>query len=82
MSAADAQPAAVRYLRGLVQLVQSVGLSITAEGVRSTSDLALLWSLGFDAATGSALGASLDADVASEDDVATEPAEHAGSSVS
>lgn len=41
-----------RYLRGLVQLVQSVGLSITAEGVTRESDLALLWSLGFDAATG------------------------------
>lgn len=41
-----------RYLRGLVQLVQSVGLSITAEGVTSEADLALLWSLGFDAATG------------------------------
>jgi diguanylate cyclase (GGDEF)-like protein len=41
-----------RYLRGLVQLVQSVGLSITAEGVTNEADLALLWSLGFDAATG------------------------------
>lgn len=41
-----------RYLRGLVQLVQSVGLSITAEGVTREADLALLWSLGFDAATG------------------------------
>jgi len=41
-----------RYLRGLVQLVQSVGLSITAEGVRREEDLALLWTLGFDAATG------------------------------
>ena len=82
LSAPDAQPAAVRYLRGLVQLVQSVGLSITAEGVRSPSDLALLWSLGFDAATGAALSASLDDDEVSEDDVATEPAQHAGSSVS
>ncbi|WP_395702436.1 EAL domain-containing protein [Aquabacterium sp.] len=41
-----------RYLRGLVQLVQSVGLSITAEGVRDENDLALLWTMGFDAATG------------------------------
>jgi len=41
-----------RYLRGLVQLVQNVGLSITAEGVTREADLALLWSLGFDAATG------------------------------
>lgn len=50
--AADAR----RYLRGLVQLVQSVGLSITAEGVRSEDDLALLWRMGFDAATGPVLG--------------------------
>lgn len=42
----------VRYLRGLVQLVQGVGMSITAEGVTGEADLALLWSLGFDAATG------------------------------
>lgn len=50
-----ADPAATdarRYLRGLVQLVQSVGLSITAEGVTREADLLLLWSLGFDAATG------------------------------
>lgn len=47
-SAADAR----RYLRGLVQLVQSVGLSITAEGVSREDDLQLLWSMGFDAATG------------------------------
>lgn len=50
---ADPQAADMRrYLRGLVQLVQSVGLSITAEGVRREEDLALLWTLGFDAATG------------------------------
>lgn len=51
LAAADAGDAR-RYLRGLVQLVQSVGLSITAEGVTDEADLALLWSLGFDAATG------------------------------
>ncbi|MEK8052467.1 EAL domain-containing protein [Ideonella sp. DXS22W] len=49
--AADAR----RYLQGLVQLVQGVGLSVTAEGVRATEDLDVLWSLGFDAATGPAL---------------------------
>ncbi len=49
--------AAVRYLHGLVRLVQSVGLQITAEGVRSAADLEVLWRLGFDAATGPALSA-------------------------
>lgn len=44
-----------RYLQGLVRLVQSVGLSVTAEGVRSAVDLELLWGLGFDAATGPAV---------------------------
>ncbi len=44
-----------RYLRALVHLVQGVGLQITAERVQSAEDLEVLWSLGFDAATGSAL---------------------------
>lgn len=44
-----------QYLQGLVRLVQSVGLYITAEGVRSTEDLAQLWLMGFDAATGPAV---------------------------
>jgi EAL domain-containing protein (putative c-di-GMP-specific phosphodiesterase class I) len=53
---ADADGAAARrYLQGLVQLVQGVGLSITAEGVKREADLALLWRLGFDAATGPAV---------------------------
>ena len=51
---AEAEPAR-RYLQGLVTLVQTVGLQVTAEGVRSTDDLALLWRMGFDAATGPAL---------------------------
>lgn len=51
--AADAR----RYLQGLVQLVQGVGLSVTAEGVRAAEDLDVLWSLGFDAATGPAVQA-------------------------
>jgi EAL domain-containing protein (putative c-di-GMP-specific phosphodiesterase class I)/GGDEF domain-containing protein len=46
-----------RYLLGLVRLVQSVGLQVCAEGVRSPEDLELLWEMGFDAATGPALGA-------------------------
>lgn len=48
---------AQRFLRALVQLVQGVGLQIAAEGVSSAEDLALLWSSGFDAASGSALQA-------------------------
>ena len=44
-----------RYLKGLVRLLQSVGLQACAEGVRSTDDLELLWAMGFDAATGPAL---------------------------
>jgi diguanylate cyclase (GGDEF)-like protein len=50
----DAEPAR-RYLQGLITLVQTVGLQVTAEGVRSADDLALLWGMGFDAATGPAL---------------------------
>ena len=50
----QAEPAR-RYLQGLVTLVQTMGLQVTAEGVRSTDDLALLWGMGFDAATGPAL---------------------------
>lgn len=46
-----------RHLQGLVRLVQSVGLQVCAEGVRSADDLELLWQLGFDAATGPALSA-------------------------
>ena len=49
-----------RYLKGLVRLVQSVGLQACAEGVRSVDDLAVLWQLGFDAATGPALVDALD----------------------
>jgi EAL domain-containing protein (putative c-di-GMP-specific phosphodiesterase class I) len=54
IAGAEAEPAR-RYLQGLVALVQTVGLQVTAEGVRSTDDLALLWGMGFDAATGPAL---------------------------
>lgn len=48
-----------RYLEGLVRLAHSVGLSVSAEGVRSPRDLDLLWSMGFDAAAGPALQASM-----------------------
>ena len=49
-----------RYLKGLVRLVQSVGLQACAEGVRSRDDLEFLWALGFDAATGPALVEALE----------------------
>ena len=49
-----------RYLQGLVRLGQSVGLQVFAEGVRSADDLAHLWSMGFDAATGPALQEELE----------------------
>lgn len=76
LSEVGVQPVAISYLRGLVQLVQSVGLSITAEGVCSPADLAMLWSLGFDAATGPALGEPVVEEPApvNPDDVPTEPA--------
>jgi EAL domain-containing protein (putative c-di-GMP-specific phosphodiesterase class I) len=54
-AAADAR----RHLQGLVRLVQAVGLQVTAEGVRDTVDLEILWQLGFDAATGPAVGGAL-----------------------
>ena len=55
--AAEGADDARRYLQGLVKLVQTVGLQVTAEGVRSADDLDMLWRLGFDAATGPALAA-------------------------
>jgi EAL domain-containing protein (putative c-di-GMP-specific phosphodiesterase class I)/GGDEF domain-containing protein len=45
--------AAVRqYAQGLVQLIHSLGLHAVAAGVDDAGDLAALWALGFDAATG------------------------------
>lgn len=43
------------YARSLVGLIQLLGLKAMAEGVDNTDDLAALWALGFDGATGSAL---------------------------
>lgn len=39
--------------------MQSVGLLVCAEGVRSADDLDLLWTMGFGAASGPALVAEL-----------------------
>ena len=60
-----------RYLQGLVHLVQTVGLLVTAEGVLDPRDLPALWALGFDAATGPAVGAGLGLAVESLDALAT-----------
>lgn len=60
-----------RYLQGLVHLVQTVGLLVTAEGVRDPQDLPALWALGFDAATGPAVGVGHGRVVESPGEVAT-----------
>jgi diguanylate cyclase (GGDEF)-like protein len=46
-----------RHAQGLVTLLRGIGLAVYAEGVRDTDDLSALWSLGFHAATGPAVGA-------------------------
>ena len=63
VGAAD-DTAARRYLRALVRLVQGVGLQISAEGVATDADLAMLWRIGFDAAAGPALSADDGVDLA------------------
>lgn len=52
--AAD-DPAVGAYARSLVGLIQLLGLQALAEGIDRADDLAALWQLGFDGATGSAL---------------------------
>jgi len=50
------EPGQVReHLHGLVQLVHQAGLKVTAEAVSGTAELAAVWALGFDAATGPAV---------------------------
>ncbi len=43
------------YAAGLVALVHGLGLKALAEGIADADDLAALWTLGFDGATGSAV---------------------------
>jgi predicted signal transduction protein with EAL and GGDEF domain len=43
------------YVQGLAALVHGAGIAITAEGVASAEDLAVIWSLDFDAASGTAV---------------------------
>jgi predicted signal transduction protein with EAL and GGDEF domain len=49
------QPELRDLVRGLVTLVRGMQLRILAEAVRDEADLAALWALGFDGATGPAL---------------------------
>jgi EAL domain-containing protein (putative c-di-GMP-specific phosphodiesterase class I)/GGDEF domain-containing protein len=44
-----------RFLQALVRRVHDAGLKIAAEGVALAGDLAVVWTLGFDAATGPAV---------------------------
>jgi len=51
-----ADDAAVRrHAEGLVTLLRGIGLQVYAEGVNRADDLAVLWALGFDGATGPAI---------------------------
>jgi predicted signal transduction protein with EAL and GGDEF domain len=47
------------YGKSLAGLIRLLGLKALAEGVESSADLAVLWQLGFDGATGQALRQSL-----------------------
>jgi diguanylate cyclase (GGDEF)-like protein len=44
-----------RHAEGLVALLRGIGLGVYAEGVSLPDDLSVLWSLGFDGATGPAV---------------------------
>jgi diguanylate cyclase (GGDEF)-like protein len=44
-----------RHAEGLVALLRGIGLGVYAEGVAQPDDLRVLWSLGFDGATGPAV---------------------------
>ena len=44
-----------QFLQGLVRRIHGAGLKISAEGVSLAGDLAVVWALGFDAATGPAV---------------------------
>lgn len=55
--------AARSYVDGLVSLIHGLGLQAVAEGVTEAHQLELLWSLGFDGATGPAVGLGVAGDV-------------------
>lgn len=51
----DTQPGNQAFLKGLCSIAHSIGLTVIAEGVQTTAELAILPELGFDGATGPAL---------------------------
>ena len=51
----DRQPNDQNFLKGLCGIAHKIGLTVIAEGVSSAAELALLPTLGFDAATGPAV---------------------------
>ncbi|MDR2186455.1 MAG: EAL domain-containing protein [Azonexus sp.] len=53
--AIDSQPGNQAFLKGLCNIAHNIGLTIIAEGVQSTAELAALPDLGFDGATGPAV---------------------------
>lgn len=55
---ASADPAVRQFAAGLVGLAHGLRWKIIAEGVQDARDLQALWALGFDGATGPALGLS------------------------
>ncbi|MBI5720566.1 MAG: GGDEF domain-containing protein [Burkholderiales bacterium] len=55
--------AARSYVESLVALIHGLGLHALAEGVADPRQLELLWSLGFDGATGTAVGLGAGGDV-------------------
>jgi predicted signal transduction protein with EAL and GGDEF domain len=55
---AAGNPAVRELARSLVGLLHGMQLQVLAEGVEDPADLAALWALGFDGATGPALGGS------------------------
>ncbi|MDQ2780155.1 MAG: EAL domain-containing protein [Pseudomonadota bacterium] len=53
---AATQPGVKDYAQSLVALIHGLSMSALAEGVDDAADLAALWALGFDGATGPAVG--------------------------
>ncbi len=50
--AIDQNPGNREFLKGLCKMAQTVGIQVIAEGVMNEGELATLWELGFDGATG------------------------------
>ncbi len=59
--------AARSYVEGLVSLIHGLGLQAVAEGVTEVHQLERLWGLGFDGATGPAVGLGVAGDVLAGD---------------